>query len=41
MDPTQYGPSIMALRVLDPSAGFGVFVPCTEFAAAISESMES
>ena len=37
MDPTQYGPSIKALRVLDPSAGFGVFVPCTEFAAAIAE----
>jgi hypothetical protein len=37
MDPTQYRPSIKALRVLDPSAGFGVFVPCTEFAAATAE----
>jgi hypothetical protein len=37
MHPTQYGPSIKALRVLDASTGFGVFVPCVEFAAAIAE----
>jgi len=37
MAPTQYGPSIKALRVLNPSAGAGMFVPCNEFAAAIAE----
>jgi hypothetical protein len=37
MDPTQYGPSIKALRVLYPRASLGAFVPCSEYGAAVAE----